>query len=121
VHLAIQRGAIGPMTIPHFYGLRTADRKAYGTMGLLGAIGVLQPKGALDEPWLVGERAEEWLNLMSDLLYKDAESAAARWSPILKKAIEEIDGATEIGWFSAHDFKVSFKRWQANRHAQQFS
>jgi len=113
VHLASQRGSIGPATIPHFYGLRDADRKALGTMALLGALGILDPRVDLDSPWIAGTRVGEWLRRMSELHYRDPMNAGARWGEILDSSIEALDPTESFGWFTGEELKESFSRWKA--------
>lgn len=113
VHLASQRGCIGPATIPHFYGLREADRKALGTMALLGALGILEPRIDLDSPWVTGSRVDEWLRLMSELHHRDPMNAGALWREILDSSIEALDPTESFGWFTGEELKESFCRWKA--------
>lgn len=113
VHLASQRGSIGPATIPHFYGLQDADRKALGTMALLGALGVLDPRVDMDSPWVGGSRVNEWLQLMSELFYLDPTNIEVRWREILDNSIEALDPSESFGWFTGEELKESFCRWKA--------
>ncbi len=113
VHLASQRGSIGPATIPHLYGLRDADRKALGTMALLGALGILDPRDDLDSPWIAGTRVDEWLRLMSELHYRDPMNVGARWREVLDSSIETLDPTESFGWFTGEELKESFCRWKA--------
>ena len=112
-HLASQRGSIGPATIPHFYGLREADRKALGTMALLGALGILVPRVDLDSPWVAGPRLNEWLQLMSELHYGDPMNAGVRWIDILERSVEALDPKESFGWFTAEELQEGFNRWKA--------
>lgn len=113
VHLASQRGSIGPATIPHFYGLREADRKALGTMALLGVLGILVPRVDLDSPWVAGPRLNEWLQLMSELHYRDPMNAGVRWIDILERSVEVLDPEESFGWFTGEELQEGFNRWKA--------
>jgi len=113
LHLAINRGMIGPASIPHFYGLQDADRRSFGTMALLSSLGALQGRPDLDAPWNVGCRAQYWADQMSDLLIDNPKTREQEWASLLESEIEAIPLDEPLAWFSGYELKSAFQDWKA--------
>ncbi len=111
VHFATVKRKVGTATIPHLLGLREVDRRAVGTMALLGALEVLVIGPDLDEPWSVGRMASEWLSRMSKLLIDNPTRIEEAWQQALSQELLAMDRQKDFGLFTAEDLCHAVEDW----------
>ena len=114
IMMATDRGALGYAAIAHFLGWRfTQDRRAFSTMAVMVAIGVLEQQAEHHTPHRVGPKAQAWLDQMSFDYANDPEAAVQDWPNKLHAKLMSKLPETVHGWFRVKDLQTAMPHWKA--------
>jgi hypothetical protein len=110
--LALERGDLGYAAISQFCGWGfKGDRRSLTTIAVLVALGVLKAREEIDLPHMIGSRAREVLDQMSNELLKDPSEVQRSWTTNLSEALLIKPHDEQLGWFETKTLREARSSW----------